>query len=119
MKFFVSPPENPNGWGMEPAALTSEIQRRWPGTVARTTVPPDFYAREWETTTLRGTGDAGLTADGEGLVLDGDIEVCAELALWFRGLVPSEVPLLFYDESFSANVPVGPNTTVEELVEPF
>ena len=63
--------------------------------------------------------DGTLTNDANVVHLDGDVRACATFALWFRSQVPTEQDLLFYDEGYSADVPLLVETTKDELVAPF
>jgi hypothetical protein len=118
MNSLVCPPEKPVSWAIEPAEFSQEIQRRWPG-AAVSASPGEWRAMEWTAATPRGECQFALTRQGQALLLEGDIEDCAEVALWFRSLVPSDITLLFYDEAFNADVSLHSTTTVDEIIRPF
>ena len=66
-----------------------------------------------------GSLSLALSRDGQAVVLEGDIEDCAEVALWLRHIVPEDQPLLFYDEGYGAEVSLMTRTSKEEIVRPF
>jgi len=59
-----------------------------------------------------------LRKNAQALALNGDPRDCAEVALWFRSLMPSHITLVFFDEGYSADVVVEASTTIDELVAP-
>lgn len=61
----------------------------------------------------------GLQRNGSTVTVDGDLDQAITIAMWYRGLVPREHPLLFFDEAFTADVELTPDTTAEELAAPF
>jgi hypothetical protein len=53
------------------------------------------------------------------LVLDGDIRDCSQFAIWYRQQVPQEIKLVFYDESYSADIELTSETTDQDVVTSF
>ena len=57
--------------------------------------------------------------NGTSLVLDGDLHDCAEVAAWFREIVPDVQPLIFFDEGYTAQVDLHRGMTPDEIAAPF
>jgi hypothetical protein len=53
------------------------------------------------------------------LVLDGDIRDCSKFAVWYRQQVPQEIKLVFYDESYSADIELTLETTEQDVITSF
>jgi hypothetical protein len=119
MKYFVSPAEKSATWSISADRLASALRNRCPGTRITTTADGEFHALEWVSDMAHGPLEGALNRDGQALILDGAIEDCAEVALWFRALVPEEQPLLFYDEAFNEDVELRSAMHVDELINPF
>ena len=119
-KYFVSPPQR-SGWSLRAADLRERLLRRYPGAEARAPdSDADAHQLHWTIPSASGTPlDGSLQASGQALHLDGDVDDAAEFAVWFRSLVPARQPLLFYDEGYSADVEITPDSRPEDLAAPF
>jgi hypothetical protein len=51
--------------------------------------------------------------------MDGHVVDAAEFARWARQQIPERYRLYFYNEAYTADVPLMATTPVEELVKPF
>jgi hypothetical protein len=119
MSYFISPPESPN-WRIESETLAEQILLRWPeAQIEKITQPESLHALSWTLRIGEWRLDGTLTKDGTVVHLEGDVRACAVFATWFRGIVPSEQDLIFYDDGYSADVPLTPSTTEDELCAPF
>lgn len=120
MSYFISPPEESPTWSIDLNGFVARIRDRWPeAQVQRIESPESYHAVESEVEMAHGPMSLALSRDGQAVILEGDIEDCAELALWVRQMVPEEQPLLFYDEGFGADVSLTMRTSKEEIVRPF
>ena len=105
---------------MDPAEFRDALLRRWPNaeveevTGTLRTAALDLYV-DVEGNRLDGT----LSRDGLTVALEADVHASARFALWFRSIVPHTQPLLFYDEGYTADVPLTTETTEEQLTQPF
>ena len=100
--------------------LAASLRRRWPDAVITPSEDPaDFHALEWRVQSGAREVEGALSRDGCALILEGHIEDVADIAIWFRSLVPAVQPLLFYDEGYSADVPLSAETTTGDLIKPF
>jgi hypothetical protein len=119
VKHFVSPPEQ-TGWTLDPDHLAKAISAKWPE--AEISIPrgsANAHALEWEWRAGPGCLTGSLDKTGQVVALDGRIEDAAAFARWFGTLVPETQRLLFYDEGYSADMEITPDTRDEELVAPF
>lgn len=60
--------------------------------------------------------DGYLEKDGQVLWIEKDLETSADMAAWFRSLVPEQQPLIFWDESYSHAVDVAPGAKADQIV---
>jgi hypothetical protein len=119
MKMFVSSPEAGDPL-MDPTDFERALRARWPDARLHHSAHPDaLHAFDWHVEMSHGVMVGSFGKDGETLVCDGDVGDCAEVATWYRSLVPLDRPLLFYDEAFSASVEMRQGMTLDELVQPF
>lgn len=119
MKMFISPPTETN-WTADPDELARLLAAFAPQmTVRRHDKHSSAHSLEWTWPTPDGPVEGSLNAARDCVVLDGDINRCADFAVWFRTLVPPVQPLVFYDESYSADVALEAHATAAELAAPF
>src|SRR5262249_41279673 len=59
--------------------------------------------------------DGRLSRDGLFVALDADVHASARFARWLRSIVPSTQPLAFYDEGYTADVPLTAETPRSSL----
>jgi hypothetical protein len=60
-----------------------------------------------------------VSRDGHGITIDGTLDHCARVAVWFRSLVPVEHEVRLYDDGNSSDAEVLPAMSPEELVTAF
>lgn len=118
--YFVSPPEA-SDWSLEAAELRVLLAERFPDAeITGPATPDDPFALHWTIPTASGVPlDGTLHGSGDAVHMDGDVEDAAEFAVWLRGLVPPEQPLVFYDEGYTADVEITPDSRPEDLAAPF
>ena len=63
--------------------------------------------------------EGSLARDMVTIHLDGDVRASAVFSRWVRDQVPVDQPLLFYDEGFTADVPITTAMSAEDLAAPF
>jgi hypothetical protein len=119
MQILISPPEETD-WSTSPDELAAKILAEWPAAeLERSQDPDDLRALTWWFERDGRRLDGALANDGVTIHLDGDVRDAAAFARWFRKQVPAEQPLVFYDEGYSADVALTPDTDESELVTPF
>ena len=119
MRYFISPSEKTD-WRISRDAFAKELLMQWPEAhIEMITNFQSLHALAWTLQIGEWRLDGTLTKDANVVHLDGDIRACATFALWFRSRVPTEQDLLFYDEGYSADVPLLLETTKAELVAHF
>jgi hypothetical protein len=117
-KHFISPPDHTD-WSITPEAFAAALKSRWPHVRIVSETPDRYQSVEFELDLQHSTAYAHLDADGQALIIDAHIEDVAELAVWFRSLVPDSQPLILYDEGYQVDVPVTRSSTARELAQPF
>lgn len=119
MKMLISSPTE-TAWRVDPDELGQLLQKLSSRiSIRHQNMHSTAHALEWDWSTPDGPIEGSLNAARDCVVLDGDVERCAEFAVWFRSVVPPDQDLLFYDEGYSADVPLLMNTTAEALAAPF
>ncbi len=117
MSYFISAPDGVGAFDLD---LFREALAQWEGIDIRDVdVPGDVHAMEWTVPLSHGDVFGALDQSGEVVHLDGYLHDCALFALWLRTIVPSNVELLFYDESYSADVALVTLTQESDLVRAF
>lgn len=120
MKFFISPPEPPAHPLMSAADFERALRDRWPGVViSRSPDADDTHGLDWTVGMTHGLLVGSFGRDGETVIVDGDVRDAAAVACWFRSLVPSARPLVFFDEGYAESVALELETSEQELVAPF
>lgn len=117
MSYFISPPDDTSAFSLD--YFHAELSQ-WEGiviTVIDDTT--DVHALEWVVPMRQGDVFGAVDQFGEIVHLDGFLSDCALFALWLRTLVPDEIELLFYDENYSADVPLVAFTCESDLVRAF
>lgn len=94
------------------ATVVDEVQRRWPD--AKLEFPETgVYEVMWSVRSGDTLFKGGFFRNGRTLALDGDLEEIADFAIWFQQV--AGVPIVFYDEAYSADVEVHDGMTAAEL----
>jgi hypothetical protein len=117
--YFVTTSER-SDLRVESAQLAQAITQRWPDV--------RFIERDDAANTIRWAipmreGRRELWGElhdtGQTVALDGDDHDVAEFARWLRQQIPGRYPLVFFDESYTRDVPLTESTSAEELIQPF
>jgi hypothetical protein len=120
VKYFISPPEPPENWRIDPEQFRAQLRARWPEIqISDASEPEDDHVMEWQLQMSQGPVEGALTRDGEAVILEGDLRDCATLAAWFRTTVPGGQALLFYDEGFGVDAALPPGIGADEIARPF
>ena len=118
--FLISPPEKPDSWTVAPGQFEQLVRSMWPeARFTRNTEPgrPFPFAAYIE-------GDRpllmiALNGDQTSVMVEGSLDEAVRMALAWRREVPSDAPLLFYDQGFNSDVEVTIDSTAEDLAAPF
>jgi hypothetical protein len=54
-------------------------------------------------------------ADGQGIYLEGPLDIVAEFVVWYRKLVPGDEQVIFCDDSYSFDGVIAPGATKEDV----
>lgn len=118
MSYFISPPDE-TSWEFDIDVFRERLSE-WQGIVFRESGDPaQLNVLEWSIPLRFGEVYGALDHSGQIVHLDGFLGDCALFALWLRTLVPSDVELLFYDETYSADVALMSFTNESDLVRAF
>ncbi len=117
--FLICTPSETD-WRISPEDLERLAREHWSDVEASQSDDPD---RPHPThLVIRGHGPtiiAGLHRDGSTLFVEGDVDQAVAVARWFRRQVPPDQQLIFFDEAYTTQVDLGPETTAEQLAGPF
>jgi hypothetical protein len=117
--YFISPPEATE-WRLDQQAFEGLLRAQWPDVDVRRDPDPEInYPFSWTFQGQRGPVEGSLDRDGQAVALDADLEDAARFAVWLRGPVPPEQPLVFYDESYSASVQLTSETDEASITGAF
>jgi hypothetical protein len=118
MDYLVSPPAETE-WRMDPAHFEAALRADWSVVHIHRGGADGMYAFDFAVVVGTESVDGGFALDGQVLGLLHDVYLCAEVAAWFRTLVPAEQPLLFYDQMFNADAELRPGMTGRELAAAY
>ena len=104
-------------WTLTAAAMARFLAERWPEVqIEEVRNPRSIHSLEFEMpiagARLRGT----LHRKGNSVVFFGDMPECAEFVLWFRSVVPADVPLFVCDENVSEGINLTESSTSEDVL---
>ena len=117
---YIGPPERTT-WRLPPAEFATHLARRWQVVrLAWDEDPASPTAVEFTLAGPRGEIEGCFQRDGTMLVLQRfDEWDAAEMAVWFRSLVPPEQPLLILSGSGLGYSELLPTDTAEEVSRRF
>lgn len=112
-------PANETGWSMSVSDFVRRLSERWPD--ARTQQHDDELRFELQlVAALSGSLERLGKTQSPSLVIDyGDLRDCAELAHWYRSIVPAQQELLFCDEGMNGRIFLKPDTTPDDILHAF
>lgn len=101
--------------------MTQALAKDWPLVRLDAATPgaPGSEVRDVEWVYSSDTGDkieGYAHADGKGIYLEGPIGQVADFVLWYRNLVPSELEVVFCDESYTFDLIISPDTEKVEII---
>ncbi|AJP04377.1 hypothetical protein TU94_25855 [Streptomyces cyaneogriseus subsp. noncyanogenus] len=107
-------------WRLEREALARALASDWPQAQVKLASSgaggSEVRDVEWIYRSELGELEGYAHADGQGLYLEGPIEIVADFVVWYRGLVPIEEQIVFCDDSYSFNGVVPPNASKGDIV---
>jgi hypothetical protein len=113
--YLVTPPAATE-WSLAPEDFSAALRERWPDADVREVPESDpTYALDF----TAGDTEGSFGRDGQMLGLNGDLDAAAGVAAWFRGIVPAEQPLLFYDPALNGQVALPPGSAPERIAEGY
>ena len=118
MSYFISPPDE-TSWEFDLSEFESRLSEWQDIEIRHPRDPTNTNGVEWIVTLRFGKVFGALDRDGQLVHLDGFLGDCALFALWLRNLVPPDIELLFYDESYSNDVALLSFTRESDLVRAF
>jgi hypothetical protein len=116
MSGFLVSPSIETEWRLDPEEFESRLRTDWPHADVSTAETPDSIAAVQFVVPLEVRLDGRFWRNGQVLELQGRPEESAELAAWFRRIVPPEQELLFYDDGYEVHVQLTEGTTPSDIV---
>lgn len=106
-----------NKWRLERDALARALARDWPQARVKLATPgsigSDVRDVEW---VYRSELEGYAHADGQGIYLEGLIDIVADFVVWYRRIVPADEQVIFCDDSYSFDGVVPPNATQSDVI---
>lgn len=119
MKYFVSPPEETD-WNIKPDEMTQYLRNKWANVrIKKILNPEDNNSLEWEVPLELDVLYGSIDREGQSIHLEGDIQDCAQFAVWFRSIVPESQVLVFFDENYTSDISLGRDVTEQQIVGLF
>lgn len=118
MSYFISPPDE-TSYEFD-ADEFAEFLTEWEG-LELTWIEDDYdvHVLEWSMPLRHGRLYGALDRTLQVVHIDAFLGDCALFALWLRAHVPASVELLFYDETYSADVALMSFTKEADLMRAF
>ena len=111
----------PGSWRIGIGELVKLLKREWPELVILVGEPDEHREVYFEGNTKYGYVFGFLQPEGNTVVVEmvDDMRAIVSIAIWFRSIVPADIPLLLFNESYTREFPVTPSTTEDELASKF
>lgn len=106
----------------DPQEFIAHFKERWLDAEIRLLPQSDSYALRWRIQIAEFPSLGGLQRNSNCISIDAvrDHLDAAEIAVWYRTIVPAEVELYFYTgPRWQSPVKIEPTTTAQEIVEKF
>jgi hypothetical protein len=117
--YFISPPDDTD-WSLAPEEFEARLRERWPDAEIRPAPEGSPMAFHFTIDVGGESLDGAYAADGQTLWIEmGSEDQMAQLAVWFRGLVPEDEELDFADEGLEVEMRLDPSITPEQFLERF
>ncbi|MFG3026885.1 hypothetical protein ACGFZQ_52040 [Streptomyces sp. NPDC048254] len=102
--------------GVRRTDLLAALERDWPSAVIRERQGPQESRDVVWTVSEGGQELEGYShVDGTCIYLDSPLELAARFALWFRGLVSTDIELFFCDDSYSFSGSIEPGMSLGDV----
>jgi hypothetical protein len=116
MSFLISPVEETD-LKLDPILFAEELRNEWQTVeVQPVTDIPDIYVLRWVVTVAERV-EGMLSQNLDTLSLDGSLEDCAAMAVWYRKLVSAQYELLFYEQGFNCHIELRGETTAQDIID--
>lgn len=105
---------------VSPTDFSRLLKSRWPmAKVEAVLNPASSHALEFSVQMKHSRVDGSLNREGCSIVFVGDIQDCADFALWCRSLLPPGESATFCDESMSGSLQLDTTTTLADILRAF
>jgi hypothetical protein len=119
MNYFISPSEETD-LKIDSVQLIHRLKEKWSNIDIHTLDnPARAYSLSFRIPLENSSIEGSLERTGQCVVLEGDVQNCANFALWLRSWIDHKYKLLFYDEAYSADIELGMETTEYDIVKRF
>jgi hypothetical protein len=118
MEYLITPPSVTN-WKINQADFIESLKQQWSNIELNLiSNSEDFYSLEWIINFPNNQRlDGALHQDKQGISLDGDLETCANFAIWFRSLIPENQSLIFYDQGYNFDIQLQKDTQISDFMK--
>jgi hypothetical protein len=95
---YETKPAPPVTLNIDPDWLTDQLRQQWPEVEINARQPrPQAYLLDWRMLVEKQILSGALHRDHYAVVLTGSTEAVKTFARWYRGIIPPEQPLFFYE----------------------
>jgi hypothetical protein len=122
VKFTVSPPDEPEAWGLPVGEFRARLIADFPEATlagASSGRGPEARLLDFHIDMLSCTLHGIYSVDPPELRLEGDLPCCATLAIWFRGQLAVEQELVLVNDAYAAHVVLTPVSSPRDVIERF
>ena len=114
--WIVSPPAATD-WKLARDALIEALMRDWPG-VDVSGPDPELPTEDvvWSIRDELGVLEGSQDREGTGQYLDGPIQLVMNYVVWLRGIVPTTVDLVLYDDMYSTAAALVPGMSGADVM---
>ena len=118
MVFIICAVEGALDFKIDEQQFINQLSDNWPVTkLVRWEDLRYPYTIEWTQEINNVFVEGQLARTLNAITLEGDVKDCAEIALWFRRLVPLQTNLLFFDVDYTSSIEVKMNTILKEITD--
>jgi hypothetical protein len=102
------------------SSFAQSLRSRWPmAIIEEVRNPESSHVLEFSVPMMHGDVTGSLNRERCSIAFIGDIQDCADFALWCRSILPPGESATFCDESMSGCLELAASTTLEDIFHAF